>query len=72
MYPMTDSIMEQLQAYEDEHVFLRQFVVSEEDRHRFTSVKWAGEYRWFRSPNVVCIEKARLVRSRQAQEASAA
>jgi hypothetical protein len=72
MYPMTDSIMEQLQAYEDEHVFLRQFVVPEEDRHRFTSVKWAGEYRWFRSANVVCLEKVRLIRSRQAQEASAA
>jgi hypothetical protein len=72
MYPMTDGILDQLQAYEDEHAFLRQFVVPEEDRHRFTSVKWAGEYRWFRSANVVCLEKVRLIRSRQAQEASAA
>jgi hypothetical protein len=69
---MADSILELVQRYDDQHAFLRQFVVPEEDRHRFTSVKWAGEYRWFRSPNVVCIEKARLVRSRQAQEASAA
>ena len=69
---MADSILELVQRYDDQHAFLRQFVVPEEDRHWFTSVKWAGEYRWFRSPNVVCIEKARLVRSRQAQEASAA
>ena len=69
---MADSILELVQRYDDQHAFLRQFVVPEEDRHRFTSVKWAGEYRWFRSPNVVCIEKARLVRSRRAQEASAA
>ena len=69
---MAETILERLQAYEDDHALLRQFVIPEEDRHRFTSVKWAGEYRWFRSPNVVCIEKARLVRSRQAQEASAA
>jgi hypothetical protein len=72
MYPMTDSIAEQLQAYEDEHAFFRQFVVPEEDRHRFTSMKWSGEYRWFRSANIVCLEKVRLIRSRQAQEASAA
>jgi len=69
---MAETILERLQAYEDDHALLRQFVIPEEDRHLFTSAKWAGEYRWFRSPNVVCIEKARLVRSRQAQEASAA
>jgi hypothetical protein len=69
---MTDSLLEQVKRYDDVHTFLRQFVIPEEDRHLYTSVKWAGEYRWFRSPNVVCIEKARLVRSRQAQEASAA
>ena len=69
---MADSILELVQRYDDEHAFLRQFVVPEEDRHRFTSVKWAGEYRWFRSANVVCLEKVRLIRSRQAQEASAA
>jgi hypothetical protein len=69
---MTDSILERVKRYDEDHAFIRQFVVPEEDRHLFTSLKWAGEYRWFRSPNVVCIEKARLVRSRQAQEASAA
>ena len=69
---MADSILELVQRYDDQHAFLRQFVVPEEDRHRFTSVKWAGEYRWFRSANVVCLEKVRLIRSRQAQEASAA
>jgi len=69
---MASSILQCIKHYDGEHAFLRQFVVPEEDRHLFTSLKWAGEYRWFRSPNVVCIEKARLVRSRQAQEASAA
>ena len=69
---MADSILDQLQAFEDEHAFLRQFVIPEEDRHRFTSVQWSGEYRWFRSPNVVCIEKLRLLRQRQAHQATAA
>jgi hypothetical protein len=57
------SILERLQAFEDDHAFLRQFVIAEEDRHLFTTVKWAGEYRWFRSPNIVCLEKARLLRA---------
>ena len=59
---MTDTILERLQAYDDEHAWLRQFVIPEEDRHRYTTVKWSGEYRWFRSPNVICLEKVRLVR----------
>jgi hypothetical protein len=69
---MTSSILECIKHYDGEHAFLRQFVAPEEDRHLFTSVKWAGEYRWFRSANVVCLEKVRLIKSRQAQEASAA
>jgi hypothetical protein len=32
----------------------------EEDRWMFTSVPWDGQtYRWFRSPNVVCLEQYR-------------
>jgi hypothetical protein len=36
--------------------FLRSLVFAEEDRYRFTTAPWRGEYRWFRSPNVVPIE----------------
>jgi hypothetical protein len=47
--------------YDAEHELLRQLTIPEEDRARYTSAKWSGEYRWFRSPNVICIEKARLL-----------
>jgi hypothetical protein len=39
-----------------EESFLRQVVFAEEDRHLFTTAPWHGEYRWFRSLNVVPIE----------------
>jgi hypothetical protein len=39
--------------------FMRRFVVPEEDRHLFTARPWDGEYRWFRSPNVIPIERYR-------------
>jgi hypothetical protein len=68
---MTGSILERVKHYDEDHAFLRQFVVPEEDRHLFTSVKWAGEYRWFRSLNIICLEKARLVR-RQEERTTAA
>jgi hypothetical protein len=29
----------------------------EEDRHLYTAAPWKGEFRWFRSDNVVCLEK---------------
>jgi hypothetical protein len=55
------TLNELLARYDAEHELLRQLVIPEEDRTRYTSAKWAGEYRWFRSPNVICIEKARLL-----------
>ena len=58
-----NTLLELVALYDGEHAWLRQFVIPEEDRWRHTTAKWSGEYRWFRSPNVVCIEKARLVRS---------
>ena len=48
--------------YDDEHSFARLITLPEEERARYTSAKWAGGYRWFRSPNVICLEKARRVR----------
>jgi hypothetical protein len=56
------SLKEQLDQFETEHEFLRQLVIPEEDRGLFTSTKWSGEYRWFRSPNVVCLEKLRRLK----------
>jgi hypothetical protein len=69
---MADSLLQLVKRYDDEHAWLRQFVIPEEDRHLFTTIKWSGEYRWFRSPNIVCLEKVRLIRQQQAQQATAA
>lgn len=46
----------------EDDTFLRSVVFPEEDRHLFTSRAWNGEFRWFRSPNVIPIEKWRKVR----------
>jgi hypothetical protein len=56
------ALKDQLTHYDDEHELLRQCVVPEEDRAKYTSAKWAGEYRWFRSPNVICLEKVRRLK----------
>jgi hypothetical protein len=42
-----------------DEAFLRELVIPEEDRAKYTSQPWSGEYRWFRSPNVVCLEHYR-------------
>jgi hypothetical protein len=39
--------------------FWRQIVPPEEDRPLFTTAPWRGEYRWFKSPNVVALEHYR-------------
>jgi hypothetical protein len=44
---------------EDDEAFMRRIVFPEEDRRRFTSRPWGGEFRWFRSANVVPLEKFR-------------
>jgi hypothetical protein len=44
---------------DEAEAFMRQWTIPEEDRARYTSAQWAGEYRWFRSPNVVCLEHYR-------------
>jgi hypothetical protein len=60
---MVSSILQRVRRYDEEQVWLRQFVIPEEQRRRFTSMPWRGEYRWFQSPNVICLEKARAARS---------
>jgi hypothetical protein len=45
------------ESLEEGEEFKRLLVPPEEDRHLLTAAKWAGGYRWFRSPNVVCLEQ---------------
>jgi hypothetical protein len=44
------------ESRERDEAFLREWTIPEEDRAKYTSQPWAGEYRWFRSPNIVCLE----------------
>src|SRR5215510_3990971 len=56
------TISDAITRYDDEHSFARSITLPEEDRMKYTSARWEGGYRWFRSTNVVCLEKARRVR----------
>jgi hypothetical protein len=47
------------QQQNDDEAFLRQWTLPEEDRRKYTTRPWAGEFRWFRSPNVVPLEQWR-------------
>jgi hypothetical protein len=57
------TIREALAAYDQEHAFARLILLPEEDRARLTAARWEGGYRWFRTTNVICLEKARRLRS---------
>jgi hypothetical protein len=47
-------------TYDDEtEAYLRTIVLPEEDRRQLTSAPWRGEFRWFRSTNVIPLEKYR-------------
>jgi len=48
---------------QQDEAFLRELTIPEEDRTKYTSQPWTGEYRWFRSPNVVCLEHYRRRKS---------
>jgi hypothetical protein len=43
---------------EDADAFWRKLVLPQEERMRL-GIPWRGGYRWFRSPNVVCLEHYR-------------
>jgi hypothetical protein len=43
---------------------MRELVFPEEELRLLTSVTWRGEFRWFRSPNVVPIERAKQKREK--------
>jgi hypothetical protein len=53
---------------EETEAFLRQWTIPEEDRARYTTAKWNGEFRWFKSPNVVCLEQYRRRRRQQSED----
>lgn len=62
-YVMATSIQEALEAYDREHAFARSVLLPEEDRAKLTAARWEGGYRWFRTRNVVCLEKAQRLRA---------
>jgi hypothetical protein len=43
----------------EDETFLRRVVFPEEERRQLTSAQWDGSYRWFKSPNVICLEHYR-------------
>jgi hypothetical protein len=57
---------------EADEMFMREITPAEEHRHLFTSAPWRGGYRWYRSPNVVCLERARPRHARRRRPASIA
>jgi hypothetical protein len=57
-----DSIAHALEQYESEHELARRLLLAEEDRIAL-NLPWTGGYRWFRSSNVVCLEKFRRLRA---------
>jgi hypothetical protein len=61
--PSSASLQAALDAYDKAHDFARQVLASEEDRARLSLTQWQGGYRWFRAPNVICLEKARKLRA---------
>jgi hypothetical protein len=55
----------------DDEAFLRTVIFPEEDRRLFTTAPWGGGFRWFRSPNVVPLERYReKVKSRNHDQAA--
>ena len=56
---------ESLDCRDEDDAFLQQLILSEEDRQRrHPTTRWTGGYRWFRSPNVVPLEKYREAKQR--------
>ena len=64
---MNPRIAVALAEYERENEFTRQVLLPIEDRERFmpTAPPWPanGGYRWFKAPNVICLEKVRRLKA---------
>jgi hypothetical protein len=56
-------IQEALDAYDQARAFARLILPPEEDRAKLTTMPWEGGYRWFRTANVICLEKARKLKA---------
>jgi hypothetical protein len=53
-------VVDQIDDDADDEAFMHSLVRCEEDRRRrHPQVKWSGGYRWFRSPNVIPLERYR-------------
>jgi hypothetical protein len=51
------------QQFKKKDAFWQKLILPEEDRRRlFPTMPWTGSYRWFRSPNVICLEQHRRQR----------
>jgi hypothetical protein len=51
---------------DDEDRFWQKLILPEDDPRRRLGAPWRGGYRWFRSPNVVPIERYRNKRKKAA------
>lgn len=59
------TLQEALAEYEAQHEIVRRMSLPVEDKLPFMPriIHDNGSYRWFRSPNVVCLEKYRLLKN---------
>jgi hypothetical protein len=57
----TEMVVEQkIREDEDDEALMRSLTRCEEDRRRlYPGVAWNGGYRWFRSPNIIPLERFR-------------
>jgi hypothetical protein len=51
--------MRQNLSHWDESAFWQKLVLPEEERTSWTAAKWDGSYRWFRSSNIIPLERYR-------------
>ena len=43
----------------EDEAFRQRFTLPAEERSLWTTAKWDGSYRWFKSPNVIPLERYR-------------
>lgn len=62
--PASERITDALAEYEAGYEFARLVTLPVEDRAKYMpQAKWSGEYRWFRSHNIICLEKYRRLKA---------
>jgi hypothetical protein len=55
--------------YADEETFMRNLVAPEEERHLYGMPPYSGGFRWFKAPNIICLEKVRKQKLKLAEGA---